>query len=252
MQHNERIRAELENWTATNLGQSLVEQEEQQLKILLANLYGPIAVQYGALGFSHYLRSSAAIHHIFAVDHGVPGETTVDSMLASVAEAMPFEARSVSVLLLPHVLEFSPDPHQVLREASRVLVPEGHLVITGFNPLSLWGIRRGVGRLFGPRSAAPWGGRFFGLSRVKDWVSVLGFEVTGGSAAYYLPPLTSSKFRQKLEFFQKAGERWWPMLAGTFILIARKRRFGMTPLVPAWRKKKRLTPGLAEPVTRNG
>jgi len=54
--------------------------------------------------------------------------------------ALPFAAASIDLVLLPHVLEFASNPHQVLREVERVLVPEGQVVIAGFNPISLFGL----------------------------------------------------------------------------------------------------------------
>lgn len=247
------MKYELHRWTETALGQSLIQEEERQLKQALAKLYGPIAIQLGALGFCTFMQSSSAVHHIFSVDHKIPEDRPLPgTVLHAVAEAMPLDAKSVSVLLLPHVLEFSHDPHQVLREAERILVPEGHLVLACFNPFSLWGIRRVFGGLFDKSQIAPWCGRFYRLARVKEWVSVLGFEIISGSTAYYLPPLKSSRLRSKLSFLQKAGPRWWPMWSAIFILVARKREFGMTPIMPRWRTKQRLAPGLAEPVTKNG
>src|SRR5690625_7466005 len=64
-----------------------------------------------------------------------------DDLLAAQPEALPFETQSIDLILLPHVLENAYDSHQVLREIERVLVPEGLVIITGFNPLSLWGLR---------------------------------------------------------------------------------------------------------------
>ena len=253
MANRDAMKYDLHRWTETPLGRSLIQEEEQQLRQVLTKLYGPIAIQLGVLGFCTFMQSSSAIHHIFSVDHKIPDNKDLPgTVLHAVAEAMPWDTKSVSVLLLPHVLEFSHDPHQVLREAERVLVPEGHLVLACFNPFSFWGIRRMFSGLFDQQQAVPWCGRFYRLARVKDGISVLGFEVILGSTAYYLPPFKSSKLRSKLNFLQNAGPRWWPMWSATFILVARKKEFGMTPIVPRWRKKKRLAPGLAEPVTKNG
>lgn len=247
------VRAELNDWTQTKLGQSLAQEEECRLQQVLAKLYGPTAIQFGVLGLHRYIRSSSAVYHVHAVDPPNNSKFSVPvSAMYATAEAMPLEAKTVSVLLLPHVLEFSHDPHQILREASRVLVPEGHLVLVCFNPFSPWGIRRALSGFIGDGQAAPWHGRYFGLSRVKDWISVLGFEFISGSAAYYLPPFKSAKIRERLSFLQKMGPRWWPMWSAVFILVARKREAGMTPIAPWRRKKQRLAPGLAEPITKNG
>lgn len=245
--------AGLHAWTQTKLGQSLITEELRKLNHLLTKLYGPTAVQFGVLGMCEYIQSSSAVHHLLAVSHAIPDDGDVPlTVISAAAEAMPLETKSVSVLLLPHVLEFSNDPHRVLREASRVLVPEGHLVMVCFNPLSSWGVRRGLSRLIGDGQSPPWCGRYFSLRRVKDWISVLGFEFVSGSAAYYLPPFKSERIRERLKFLQKMGPRWWPMFSAVFILVARKREIAMTPIVPWRRKERRLTPGLVEPVAKNG
>jgi SAM-dependent methyltransferase len=62
-------------------------------------------------------------------------------------DELPFATHSIDLVVMPHILEFAPDPHQVLREVERVLVPEGHVVITGFNPASMWGLRQFCTRL---------------------------------------------------------------------------------------------------------
>jgi SAM-dependent methyltransferase len=56
---------------------------------------------------------------------------------------------------MAHALEFHDDPHQILREVERVLIPEGELIITGFNPISIWGLRQ---RLPNCPGDFPWNG----------------------------------------------------------------------------------------------
>ncbi|WP_223717365.1 class I SAM-dependent methyltransferase, partial [Escherichia fergusonii] len=60
--------------------------------------------------------------------------------------ALPFPANSLDLVVLPHALELASDPHETLREVERVLVPEGRVVILGFNPASLWGLWQRAGR----------------------------------------------------------------------------------------------------------
>lgn len=248
------ITREFQDWNGTPLGRCLVKQESEQLEPMLRKVYGPVAVQYGALDFSNYIQSSNAIRRFHSLGQSPQQESKPlsSSLLYSLPESMPFGAKSVNMLILPHVLEFSADPHQVLRESARVLVPEGHLVLLCFNPISLWGIRKGLGTLINKQPSAPWRGRFFRLARVKDWLSVLGFDVVQGSAVCFSPPFKSSTLREKFGFLDKAGARWWPMCAAVYILVVRKREIGLTPLTPRWKRKKGIAPGLAEPVTRNG
>jgi len=148
----------------------------------------------------------------------------------------------VDLVVLPHVLEFSSNPHQVLREVSRILMPEGHLVVSGFNPWSLWGARR-IGASNG---AYPWCGQFINLPRLKDWMALLGFEVSGGRMGCYAPPVSSEKWRQRFTFMEQAGDRWWPFAGGVYFLHAIKRVHGMRVITPKWRvraeKRKALAP----------
>ena len=142
----------------------------------------------------------------------------------------PFATSSADLLLLPHVLEFSPNPHDTLRDAERVLVPEGHLVVSGFNPYSLWGARR----LFNKDKSFPWLGRYVSLPRLKDWLALLNFEVVGGRMGCYAPPMCNPNWLQRCRFMDNAGDRWWPMLGGMYFLVAKKRVMGARLIRPSW------------------
>ena len=146
-------------------------------------------------------------------------------------EALPFEGKSVDVVLMPHTLDFAEDPHQVLREVQRVLSPEGYAVILGFNPISLWGFWR---VLVKRQRRVPWCGQFLSLFRLKDWLHLLGYETTQGAMYFYRPPFKKPGLMERLHFLDKFGDRWWPMAAGGYILVAQKHVLGMTPLKPVW------------------
>ncbi|MFQ5937635.1 MAG: class I SAM-dependent methyltransferase [Acidiferrobacterales bacterium] len=210
---------------------------------MLPRLYGKVALQLGTLGRMDMMESSAVPTRIVLDplhdDHAVA--------VKGFPEALPFEERSVDLTLLPHTLDFADDPHQVLREVDRVLVPEGHVVVMGFNPLSLWGVTR----LFTKRRGrVPWCGHFFGLARIKDWLRLLEYELTAGRMLYYRPPLHNENVMDRLYFMDKVGDRWWPMMAAAYVVVAKKKVFGVTPLQPRWRTKPAIGPGLSDPVAR--
>jgi SAM-dependent methyltransferase len=145
---------------------------------------------------------------------------------------LPFATQSLDLVLLPHVLEFSDQPHEILREAERVLMPEGQIVIAGFNPVSLWGLKRALSR----RSTQhPWCGDFIGLLRLRDWLKLLGFELNGGRFGRYAPPFGQAKWLQRFAFMEKAGDRWWPIAGGVYVVRAKKRVNAMRVVTPAWR-----------------
>ena len=133
-------------------------------------------------------------------------------------------------MLLPHTLEFTDYPHQILREVARVLRPEGHVIIAGFNPWSLWGARR----VFGRKQRYPWSGHFINLPRMKDWLALLGFEISGGQMACYVPPCATQKWLDRVAFMEAAGDRWWPIAGGVYFLQAVKRVNGMRLIMPKW------------------
>ncbi len=148
---------------------------------------------------------------------------------------LPLASQSVDLVVLPHVLEGHPNPHDVLREVERVLMPEGQVVISGFNTASLWRVRQ----LFAPRhNGAPWDAKFIGLLRLREWLRVLGFELNGGKFGCYAPPFRNEVWLKRFAFMDKAGARWWPVTGGVYVVRAVKRVHGMRIVTPAWRQER--------------
>jgi SAM-dependent methyltransferase len=151
---------------------------------------------------------------------------------------------------MPHILEFAHEPHQVLREVDRVLVPEGQVVITGFNPGSLWGLRQMLARL-GMSAYLPRTGQFIALPRLKDWLKLLSFEVNRGRFGCYVPWVRSDRWLARWRFMEKAGDRWWPVLGSVYMLTAVKRVRGMRLIGPAWKRKEERTRALVPATNRS-
>jgi SAM-dependent methyltransferase len=166
---------------------------------------------------------------------------------------LPFEAQSVDLIVMPHTLEFTSDPHRLLREAERVLMPEGQLIILGFNSLSLWGARQSVGKMTG-RPFVPAAVDLIAFTRLKDWIKLLGFDLERGRFGCYRPPLGSDQWLSRYAFMEAAGDRWWPIFGATYMIKAIKRVPGMRLVGPLKVKKPVLATGLASaasPNTRN-
>ncbi|NTV09323.1 MAG: class I SAM-dependent methyltransferase, partial [Zoogloea sp.] len=217
----------LSRWLATPQGRYVMEWESAKFDALVADIFGFNAVQLG-IPECDFLRANRMPLRLAC---GAPGEAVV---LNTDFEALPFASASLDLVVLPHVLEFASHPHQVLREVERVLVPEGHVVIAGFNPLSLWGVRR---RLAGPYGEFPWRGQYLSLRRLKDWLALLGFETRGGAFGCYVPAVTQEKWLAKWHFMDAAGDRWWPICGGVYIVQAIKRVQGMRLVTPNWRDR---------------
>jgi SAM-dependent methyltransferase len=161
---------------------------------------------------------------------------------------LPLASDSVDGMILPHTLDFAADPHQVLREVERVLIPEGKVLLSGFNPWSQWGLWR----LLRLRSATipPWCGHFFSGKRIQDWFSLLGFDLEEVVYLHYRPPVSNLSIMQRFAFMERLGEKVYPRFGSVYVILAVKREVTMTPLVTKWRVKKRVLPTAAEPTMR--
>jgi SAM-dependent methyltransferase len=209
-------------WLVSPAGCYVVAREQEYFDTAVADIFGYHALQLG-LEQVDLLRASRIPLRVRVGAQGDVG-------LRADFRDLPIESNSVDLMVLPHTLEFSEHPHQIVREVARVLRPEGHVVVAGFNPLSLWGLRRSAGA----RGDFPWNGRFIHLPRVKDWFALVGLEIVAGSMACYAPPCTEQKWLDRFGFMEKAGDRWWPIAGGVFFLQAIKRVRGMRLIMPKW------------------
>lgn len=212
----------LSDWFVTPKGHYVMAREQAFYDRAVADIFGFNAVQLG-LPQHNLLRDSRIPLHVRAGK-----ETGVQVWLESVE--LPFETSSIDLLLLPHVLEFSSHPHHILREVERILRPEGSVIISGFNPLSLWGIRGALGS----KSEYPWCGKFISLPRLKDWMSLLGFEVESGRFTCYAPPFAGSSLFKNPQYTDLATDKWWSVIGGVYFLHAVKRVPGVRLMKPKW------------------
>lgn len=236
------IGAQMRQWYDSPLGERLRAQERHHLEEILPNLFGYHLLQVGAVA-DGLLAASRVLHR---VTMGVGQDRGPDrTQLCGDPGQLPISGDSLDALILYHTLDFAADPRQVLREAERVLVAEGSLVIVGFNPWSLWGLWRSLARR--RSGVAPWCGRFVGLPRLRDWLSLLGFEVLSTGQLFQRPPLQRPALLERLSFME--GRRLLP--GGVYVLVARKKVITMTPVKPRWRPRRSLVSGLADTASRN-
>ncbi len=220
-------RSSLSGWFTTPQGAYVLDWELAQFDSAVEDVFGFRAVQIGLPEVDFLRQNRINFRFSLALEPG--------AAVAADPLQMPLASQSVDLVVLPHVLEGHHNPHEVLREAERVLMPEGHIVISGFNTLSLWRLRQ----LFSARAAgAPWDARFIGLLRLRDWLRVLGFELNGGMFGCYAPPFRQRLWLDRFAFMEKAGARWWPVAGGIYIIRAIKRVHGMRLVTPAWRQER--------------
>lgn len=211
------------HWSDHPLGQRVCLQEQLLYDDWVSNLFGYHALQLG--DFSRDLLRNSRIQHCFHANRS--------EQLACESAFLPFPENSLDLVLLPHVLEFSDLPQQTLREVERVLMPEGHVMLTLFNPFSVWGIKRAMG--CGKKDIPDlWQSHFFAMNRIKDWLSVLGFELIQSQTLCHEWPIHSEKMAQRLQFFAYIGLQCLPMTGGVYAILARKRVTGMHIIRPEW------------------
>ena len=253
------------DWVKTPPGEYLLAWERERFDQAVADMFGYHALQLG-LPELDALNSNRMPHKWLAVqgaESALPAAQTNPALrvpesktrwpaasspriaLLTNSAALPFPANSLDLVLLPHTLELSVDPHATLREVERVLVPEGRVVITGLNPASLWGLRQrrahfyrrlGYGELFLPEA-----GEFIGYWRLRDWLRLLSFEVESGHFGCYRPAVSRAASLERFSWMDKVGQRWWPIFGALYFLVAVKRVRGARLLEANWKTQKAST-----------
>ncbi len=228
--------AALQSWYRRPLGCVLAEAEQAALAQQLSLLFGYHLVVIDPPWDSCPLEESRITHRV--IQRVLP-DSCADSRISANPERWPLQTDSIDAIILPHTLELASNPHQVLREADRCLIADGHLVILGFNPFSVWGLR---GLLSRRSNRLPWGSRFRSVHRVKDWLELLGFDTLHTQYLFQRPPLQGRRTLQRLQFMEPQDGKGWMLLSAGYILVARKRTLVMTPLHAMQRSQKRLFP----------
>lgn len=217
----------LEDWLESPQGRHVMAWEQAKIDAVVCDLFGYNALQIGMTQYDLLANNRIPLRQRV-------GESGRVDALCDPRE-LPFAANSIDLVVMPHVLEFHEDPHQILREVERILIPDGQLVLTGFNPLSLWGLRR---RLRGRTATFPANGDYISVLRLKDWLKLLGFEVDRGNFGCYTPPCKHEQWLKRWHFMEAAGDRWWSFAGGVYLLRAVKRVHGMRLIIPHWKRKK--------------
>ena len=244
----------LTQWLKTPPGKYLLAWEQLQFDQAVSDIFGYHALQLGLAEFNTLAGNRMPHQWLAATTTTVPSQSaaveTTDSLASSLpkaalfadAGALPFAANSLDLVALPHTLELSQDPHELLREVERVLVPEGRVVISGLNPASLWAMRQRRGHFyqrFGRKDLfLPETGDFIGYWRLRDWLRLLGFEVESARFGCYKPAFETDQWLARFDWMDRAGQRWWPIFGAVYFVVAVKRVRGLRLMEPAWKTRK--------------
>ena len=215
-----------DDWLATSQGQYVLAWEKSKFDLLVSDIFGFNALQLGLA--QHDFLAANRMPFKFRCDD----RETLNVAVRGASWQLPFASGSLDLVLMPHLLEFEAQPHRILREVERVLVPEGQVIVSGFNPYSLWGVRRKFARGGAP---PPWRGQYLSVPRLKDWFALLSFETQAGAFGCYAPPVATELQRWRL--LELAGNRWWPIAGAAYIIRAIKRVHGMRLITPVWHRQ---------------
>ena len=238
--------SELQLWFDTELGQALLRAEMAMVEQIVPTLFGYRLVQIGVDSRTRLFNESH-VQQKYMVAPRLQLGLAGNSIIANNTE-LPLEQHSIDVAILHHALDFTESPHQVLREAARVLRPGGHMLLISFNPLSMWGLyRKFLGRR---RGQVPWCGHFVSHRRLSDWFQLLELTELKQQSDCFEAPFVSEKWRHRSRHFGRLLQNA-PAEFGAFnLMLARKDVVGMTPLKPEWSKRHLITLPIAKPTAR--
>lgn len=253
----------LPDWLHTPPGRIAQAWEQRRFDAAVVDIFGYNAMQFG-LPQLHALAANRMPQRWQAVpawpmkNQRMVARTEGENDIAVVADsaALPFDTTSLDLMALPHTLELSRDPRATLREVHRVLVHEGHVAITGFNPWGAWARREqrarlyryfGVGLPYLPAPCTP-----IRLGRLKDWLLLLGFEIEQVQWGCYQPALRSARGLQRFDWLDRLGERRENFLGSLYFVLAVKRTPGVRLIGPAWKRVPTVAGAPASVARRHG
>ncbi|MGB5256652.1 MAG: methyltransferase domain-containing protein [Woeseiaceae bacterium] len=230
-----------QDWLTTPLGEALLLQEARLVEEALDGIFGEECLQLGLWGENRTFLRFTRTQRSALIAETAAGEPSAIGEL----HRLPIETDSLDSVLLPHTLDYSDRPHAILREVDRVLRSNGHLVVLGFKPVGLWGLRRLV-----PGAGMPPGAEhLISERRLRDWLQLLDMRIQTSLRYFFHWPLPGNKARASAKW-ERRGQAFWPELAACYMLTAQKRVSTLTPVRPLWRSKPKVVAGLAEPSTR--
>jgi SAM-dependent methyltransferase len=227
----------LDAWLAGPLGQRLLEAEAREVGTALEDVFGNQFLQVGHWGHeATFLPLARTPRRALVAEPGARGDCV------SHAASLAVLTQSVDAVLLPHTLEFEPEPHAVLREVDRVLVGDGHLLVLGFEPTGSWALRHRLARDGFPPGLMG----MLSRRRLRDWLTLLGFEVIATRRFVHVLPVTALEAGTVSRALERLGDRLGGQLGNAYLLKARKRVYTLTPIRPRRRRQPKVAGAAVE------
>ena len=204
----------MRDWYLHPPGSSILSWENEEATRFLKTVRGKYLIQMGGEITLAHSAGSPILYHI-----RLTSEPT-DNLLSIQMDwqKLPLLTESIDVFVLVHVLEFINYPVKLIQEIFRALKPTGRLFIFGFNPWSLWGLRK----LFSVKQEVPWNGKFWSCEQVKRWLISSKYSIAFSKTFCY-GFLRKNKLNRQLHLInQIIGQVCFPTAGGIYLLAAKK------------------------------
>ncbi len=230
------------SWDILPVGDQLKESVERILSTSSRRFFGYHLVKIGNLSHQVQMQECSIKQTATLVSdfNELNHDKTLNEhgIIVGDAHELPFLESSVDAFLLAHELDYSKDPHQILREVDRTLVPNGHVVIVGFNPFSLAGIFR---YLPFKSNKVIRNARFFSSMRINDWLNLLGFETIEQHQLLFSSLLLKKPYSAMTKL-EAICRKYLPIFSSVYVIVAKKRVVPLSLIKPKWKPKPKFSP----------
>lgn len=220
-----RILTPITDWLQLSNGEHLQAHTQHLVNNAISRCFGYHLLKLGNLSTQLKTDKCPIRHQINCAEDGA------DIGLKSDLHDLPFQDSTIDCCILVHELDFSSDPHQLLREIDRVLTLDGTLIISGYNPYSFFGCRS----LLTPQNTQT--ARLFSPNRVIDWLHLLGFEIKQKQHFDYISALPEGPL---LSLIESIGQRYLSFFCSVYFIVAKKRNTPMTPVKSSFEFRRRI------------
>ena len=223
---------DLEQWYETPLGRHIYAAEAEWLSEHLKQCFGYYLLQFGGSHSLKALDPSPIRNHIWCIPahHNDNHEPTICCHF----DALPFASHSIDAFVLPHTLELCSDPKAIIQAASEALVPEGMVLILGFNPVGIFAPLKQW--LAWRRDTLPWGLEWQRIGRVRHWLEESGCEIESIKTFLFSFSMSILGNMRRQHLVEALGQSVCPTWGGIYLILARKRMVRLTPLKVKWTK----------------
>ncbi|MEO8401415.1 MAG: class I SAM-dependent methyltransferase [Gammaproteobacteria bacterium] len=223
-----RATTQWNHWLTQFLGHNVLESEKKFLLRALTNYYGKHTLLLGVPLQNDLLKASVTAHQVLLTP--MISKTRQIKIIEAELDELPIASGSVDLVLLPHTLEYLDNPRLLLSEACRIVKPEGHIVILGFNPFSFWGLKKMVAS----NTNLPWSNNFIQANTVKKWLGLADFELVKQDSFLFRPPVLNHALYRRLKFLEWVGKKCYRPFGGVYVLVAKAKVIPLTPIRLRW------------------